>query len=333
MEKSPDETFNLRQLRNALRDTTVIPNSEMTRPAVPEACLVCVHSFGSGRGKRFGVGARELVIGRDKWCAIPVTDQAVSRHHARVEALPDGSYQVTDLGSINGTFVNDVRVRRETLQEGSYLRVGECIFRFLAGRNVEAAYHQEIYRLTVIDSLTGLYNRLYLDEFLVREVERSSRQNRSLAVVLFSIDHFKVINKRLGYQACDFILKEFVTRMKALTREAELLTRYGEEEFALVVPNTTLDRAIECAERSRRAATDRAFEFKGQIYRLTVSAGVGFLSAGAETSAPDLLRQAGDRLFQAKRAGWNRVAPMTRGVRPGSQATHLINAAALCAGD
>ena len=111
--------------------------------------------------------------------------------------------------------------------------MGDCIFRFLAGGNIEAAYHEEIQRLSTLDPLTGLHNRRYLDEFLEREIERAARHQRTLAVVLFDIDHFKTINDRCGHLAGDFTLRSLASRIKGMTRADELLSRYGGEEFCI----------------------------------------------------------------------------------------------------
>ena len=111
----------------------------------------------------------QIVLGRGDDCDITVLDQSVSRRHTLFD-LDVGGYIVTDLDSTNGTFVNDKPANRTPLVDGDYLRVGNCLFRFLAGGNVEADYHQELYRLAIVDALTGLYNRRYLIDYLEREL-------------------------------------------------------------------------------------------------------------------------------------------------------------------
>src|SRR2546421_13129235 len=113
------------------------------------------------------------------------------------------------------------------LKDGDYLRVGNWIFRYLTGGNVEAEYHEEIYRLAIIDALTGIHNKRYLSEFLDREVARSIRHGRPLAVVLFDIDHFKTINDTMGHLGGDFLLRELVARLKGKVRREDLFARYG----------------------------------------------------------------------------------------------------------
>ncbi len=320
-----DETHDLRPLGSTLRDTEVIPCFEAIRSPTPTACLVCIHTEGSDRGKRFLIGSQGLVIGRGDGCEISVNDQSVSRHHARIELRRGGLYHVIDLGSSNGTFVNNIRVRTEILKDGCYVRVGDSIFRFLVSGNIEAAYHEEIQRLSIIDPLTGVYNRRYLDEFLRREIERSCEQNCQLSIILFDLDHFKAINDKFGHLAGDFTLEDLAIRIKTLTRTNELLARYGGEEFALILPETSLDLAIARADHFRRAVAECPFEFEGQTYPVTLSGGIGFMDAGEVISAPDLLRQADERLYQAKQGGRNQIVPMACIGHAETQSTHVSN--------
>jgi diguanylate cyclase (GGDEF)-like protein len=316
MDKPPEETFYLKQLQRGMFDTTIIPAAVVYRNVDPEACLVHIHPTGPDLGKRTPVGAVAGVIGRDAGCNLSNSHESVSRRHARVERRPDGKYQVIDLNSTNGTFVNNTRVRTAGVKDGDYVRVGECLYRFLAGGNLETEYHEEIHRLSILDPLTGIHNRRSLNEFLDREVERAKRHSRPLAVVLFDIDHFKRINDQFGHTAGDFTLRSVATRAKELTRQDELLARYGGEEFALVLPETGLERALASAERIRRAIAAAAFDFEGRPFPVTVSAGVGVLPPGGQTAAADILRRADECLYEAKRAGRNCVAPLARVGRP-----------------
>src|SRR5262245_20298571 len=114
-----------------------------------EACLVHIYPSGPSMGRRYPLSATlSAVIGRGSDCAIHADENSVSRKHARVDPTPEG-YLAVDLGSTNGTFVNDKPIDRQFLKDGDYLRVGNCIYRFLAGGNVEAEYHEEIYRLAI----------------------------------------------------------------------------------------------------------------------------------------------------------------------------------------
>jgi diguanylate cyclase (GGDEF)-like protein len=257
-------------------------------------------------GSRYTLTTADLVVGRGEDCTIQIHDHSVSRRHARIDHAPDG-YHVHDLQSTNGTFVNDRPVTEALLHDGDYLRVGNCIFRFLAGGNLESEYHEEIYRLTIIDGLTQIHNQRYLIEFLDRELARSARHERPLSLILFDIDWFKTINDELGHLGGDFTLRELAGCVKKTVRREDLFARYGGEEFALVLVETPLQGAAEVAERIRESVEQHPFKFEEKPFSLTISLGVAFTPGDASLTAAGLLRQADDKLYQAKRAGRNRV--------------------------
>jgi two-component system, cell cycle response regulator len=271
-----------------------------------DACLVHIYPTGPGMGTRYPLSDVPMVLGRGADCDIRINDHSVSRRHARIQPGADGYYAV-DLQSTNGTCVNDVLASICKLKDGDYLRVGNCIYRFLAGGNVEAEYHEEIYRLTIIDALTDIHNKRYLTEFLDRELARSGRYHRPLALILFDLDRFKAINDDLGHLGGDFTLRELAGCVKAGIRKEELFARYGGEEFAVVLPETTRDGALGVAERIRRLVEKHSFHYEGKPYPVTISVGVA-TTAGEEGLTPsDLIRVADENLFRAKRDGRNRV--------------------------
>src|SRR5262249_2465559 len=149
-----------------------------------------------------------------------------------------------------------------------------CIYRFLAGGNVEAEYHEEIYRLTIIDALTDTHNKRYMLEFLDRELSRSQRYRRPLALVMFDIDRFKSCNDDLGHLGGDLILRELAACVKGCIRKEELFARYGGEEFVIVLPETTLEGAVTVAERIRSLVEKHTFQYEGKTYPITISLGV-----------------------------------------------------------
>jgi two-component system cell cycle response regulator len=272
-----------------------------------EACVVHIYPTGPGMGTRYALSDTPMVLGRGSDCDIRINDHSVSRRHARIQPGADGYYAV-DLQSTNGTFVNDVLASICKLKDGDYLRVGNCIYRFLMGGNVEAEYHEEIYRLTIIDALTDIHNKRYLLEFLDRELARSARYGRPLALILFDIDRFKQINDEMGHLGGDFTLRELATCVKSCIRKEELFARYGGEEFGIVLPETTLDSAIQVAERVRGLVERHAFQYEGKAYGVTISLGA-VATQGEDALTPvELIRRADEKLYQAKREGRNRVS-------------------------
>ncbi len=271
-----------------------------------DACVVHIYPVGPGMGARYALGDAPMVLGRGNDCDIRISDHSVSRRHARIQPGADGYYAV-DLQSTNGTFVNDVPASICRLKDGDYLRVGNCIYRFLAGGNVEAEYHEEIYRLTIIDALTEIHNKRYLLEFLDRELSRSARYGRPLALVLFDLDRFKSINEELGHLGGDFTLREMAACVKACVRKEELFARYGGEEFLIVLPETNLEGALVVAERVRALVEKHPFQYEGKTYPVTVSLGVAATTGEQPLTPFELIGEADEKLFRAKREGRNRV--------------------------
>ena len=271
-----------------------------------DACVVHIYPTGPGMGTRYALSDTPMVLGRGNDCDIRINDHSVSRRHARIQPGADGYYAV-DLQSTNGTFVNDVPASICKLKDGDYLRVGNCIYRFLAGGNVEAEYHEEIYRLTIIDALTDIHNKRYLLEFLDRELSRSARYGRPLALIMIDLDRFKNVNDDLGHLGGDFTLREVASCIKGNVRKEELFARFGGEEFAVVLPETSREGGIYVAERIRSQVEKHSFVYEGKTFPVTISVGVATTN-GDETLTPnELIRQADENLFKAKHDGRNRV--------------------------
>ncbi|HEV3386636.1 MAG TPA: GGDEF domain-containing protein, partial [Gemmata sp.] len=219
------------------------------------------------------MGTRPVLFGRDDNCDIHITDSSVSRRHAQIEPTLQG-FMIQDLQSTNGTLANDELIHApRLLRDGDYLQVGNFIFRFLSGGNVESNYHEEIYRLTVLDGLTRTNNRRTLDEFLARELIRSQRHNRQLSVLMFDLDRFKSINDTYGHLCGDFVLRELANLFRPFLREEDLFARYGGEEFALILVETHHNDAVEAANRLRETVAGHKFTFEENTLHVTVSVG------------------------------------------------------------
>jgi two-component system, cell cycle response regulator len=270
------------------------------------ACLVHIYPTGPGMGTRYTLADSPVVIGRGGDCDIRINDHSVSRRHARIQPGAEGYYAV-DLQSTNGTFVNDQPASMYKLKDGDYLRAGNCIYRFLTGGNVETEYHEEIYRLTIIDALTDVHNKRYLMEFLDRELARSGRYERPLSLVMIDIDRFRTINESHGHLGGDFTLRELAARIKGNIRKEELFARYGGEEFAVVLPETNREGAMALSERIRAVIDEQPFRYEDKTYSVTISLGVAITSGDASMTPMKLLQAADDKLYQAKNEGRNRV--------------------------
>ena len=272
-----------------------------------EACLVQI--YGPDLGKKFAVDTAELTIGRGENCEIVLEMDNVSRRHCTLFSR-EGSVFLHDNDSTNGTYLNSVEVRGEApLRSGDLIKIGSAIFKFLFGGelgSIEAQYHEEIYRLTIIDGLTQAFNKRYLLEFLEREMARCSRHERALSLVLVDIDHFKRINDTFGHLAGDYVLRELALTLKTRIRKEECFARYGGEEFALVLPETGQKNTVFLADKLRKLIEQHQFVFEGKRIAVTFSAGVADMLP--EHDGPlAFLKAADQRLYEAKRLGRNQV--------------------------
>jgi two-component system cell cycle response regulator len=267
-------------------------------------CLIVI--YGHDMGRRVQIGTEPVIIGRSPQSQIRIDQESVSRNHCRIW-FAGNEFLVRDLGSTNGTYVNDNLVEGEgRLRHGDQLKVGRTILKFIVGHNVEAQYHEEIYRLMTTDGLTQLHNKRYFDEMIDREVARAKRYKRSFSLLVFDVDHFKQINDRFGHLAGDAILRQLGAVLLGRLRVNDVVARIGGEEFALITPEVGLEGATELAGKINRLIADTRFEFEGARVDVTVSVGVAEWQPHFEDAA-DLFQAADAKMYEAKRSGRNRV--------------------------
>jgi diguanylate cyclase (GGDEF)-like protein len=162
--------------------------------------------------------------------------------------------------------------------------------------------------MAIIDALTEIPNKRCLCEFLSRELSRAQRHHRPLSVIMFDVDRFKAVNDDMGHLCGDHVLREMSGRLKGVIRAEELLARYGGEEFAVVLPECVPAEAAAVAERLRQLVESQPFRFDGAELRITISLGVACTQDGELIAPTQLLERADAKLYEAKRAGRNRVA-------------------------
>ena len=274
------------------------------QPTGGRACLVVI--YGPELGKRSSLGNDPFEVGRSNKCELSIDQESISRHHARF-TFDGARHSVEDLGSTNGTFVNDQAVQRSPLKDGDQIKVGRSILKYMHGDNVEANYHEEIYRLMTTDALTHTYNRRYFNEALEREFTRSMRYKRALSLLMFDIDFFKKINDTYGHVAGDSVLRQLAVVVKPRLRQQDILARVGGEEFAVILPEVDGAGGRVAAEKVRRLVEAARFSIDTREFSCTVSVGVAEWIA--EMAAPIALYDACDkRLYEAKQGGRNRIA-------------------------
>jgi len=163
--------------------------------------------------------------------------------------------------------------------------------------------NRELARLSVTDRLTGIYNRMKLDEALAAEIQRCRRYDQALAIVLIDIDHFKRINDTYGHQAGDRALIEIAGLLSESSRETDVVGRWGGEEFMILLPHTDLAGASRLAEKMRTTIAEHEFAGIGQQ-----TASFGVAAYIIDDQPNDLVARADAALYEAKRAGRNQVA-------------------------
>ncbi len=165
--------------------------------------------------------------------------------------------------------------------------------------------------ISTTDDLTGLHNRKYLLERLDSEISRARRYHSSVSCVLFDIDFFKVINDMYGYEWGDILLKQIGEMLANLARKEDIVTRYGDEEFMAVLPDTSEDRAFIFAERFRKDVERMSFIPAGETEKHPIKISGGIASYPcldqSEESANTLIRYAEHALYNAKKRGKNKI--------------------------
>jgi diguanylate cyclase (GGDEF)-like protein len=284
---------------------TGLDELKVRRPG--EGCLVVIHApVQNDLGRRYVLDKDTTTVGRGRDNDIVLPSDCVSRRHARLEQRA-GNLFVVDLASTNGTFVNDDAhsVRERQLERGDRLKVGDTIFKYLAGSDIELQYHEIIHRMTVTDGLTDLANRKQLDSLLEEEIPRARRHGRDLALLMIDIDHFKAINDTHGHLTGDSVLRGLAAILHRRLRPSDRLGRYGGEEFCAILPETSLHNAAKIGEDLRALVEAHAFVAEDKNIRVTISVGAGVLQESM--TLPDLYRAADEMLYKAKRNGRNKV--------------------------
>ncbi|MGH8661216.1 MAG: sensor domain-containing diguanylate cyclase [Burkholderiales bacterium] len=182
--------------------------------------------------------------------------------------------------------------------------VGEEISLALANLKLRDTLRQQSLR----DPLTGLYNRRFLEEYLVHERVRATRKNRPLSVIMLDIDHFKRVNDTFGHDAGDAVLRRMGLVLQGHVRGSDIACRIGGEEFALLLPEASLVTAYQRAERILDTVRHMQIKYRGQVLgAITISLGVAAFPKHGDTPEA-LIRAADQALYQAKQGGRNKLA-------------------------
>ena len=275
-----------------------------TRPAVRPHLEVVADGVHDGLAYRLETG-RPLRVGRHLDLDVVVPDEAdsVSRLHAEVELIPDGTVEVRDLDSRNGTFLDSERVIRARVREGGRIQLGVDVkLRLTWLTDEEAAHHLAAFT----DDLTGCSNRRRFKVDLHDADARATHLRQPLAMALLDVDRFGAFNKLHGYPCGDAVLRAVAARARETAGDRRFY-RLGGEEFGVLLPGARVDAAVELAERLRAEVAEVEVAWEGQRLGVTASLGCACLTPDAAGRAWDLLRLADDGLRRAKAEGGDRV--------------------------
>jgi two-component system, cell cycle response regulator len=310
----------LERLRNAirphpedkpiLRKTTEVrlesedPLIAVERAHQHEPALIMLE--GDLPGQVFRLRPGRQVIGRRPECDIRVRERAVSGMHAEIIRVRD-TVTINDLASTNGTLLNGLRIRTPVpLAQGYLLKLGNCVFRYVDSL-LEVEFTEGLHARGTTDPLTGAINKSYLIARLGFAIDMAS-DARPVSVIAFDFDNFKQVNDQYGHAAGDHVLRASSALItQSFVRPDDLFARMGGEEFAIVMPDTSLQRAVEAAEKLRATLEGRTFAYDGEEIRLTSSFGVCTATSPLEQPESLLLR-ADELLYRSKRDGRNRVS-------------------------
>jgi diguanylate cyclase (GGDEF)-like protein len=288
-------------------DKTVVATS--IAPAAPvtgkRAQLVVL--AGANVGEMYSLFGT-LSMGRGRDADIRIQGDGISRQHARIHVNPAGVV-LEDLGSTNGSFVNGERVVEQCpLSDGDKIQLGgTTILKLTYQDDIDEDFQRQMFESASRDALTQIYNKRFFVERLHSEHAFSIRHKAALSLVMFDIDHFKRINDTYGHLAGDHVLAELAKNVAPIVRSEDVFARYGGEEFVILSRSTDPPSAAVVAERVRATVEAQKFEVEGTVIQVTVSVGVA-AAPHHEIKAPeDLVARADKALYEAKRAGRNRV--------------------------
>jgi two-component system cell cycle response regulator len=169
------------------------------------------------------------------------------------------------------------------------------------------AMTRRLSEMAIRDELTGLYNKRFFSEAIDREIDRAARYGQKLSLAMADVDHFKRVNDGFGHAAGDYVLRRVGGTILNSTRKSDIPCRFGGEEFAVILPDIGLEQAVVFGERLRRQVGAVSFEAEGIPLRVTLSLGIAQYDPARRMRPEDLVQAADERLYQAKRAGRDRV--------------------------
>ena len=297
--------------RSAQDRTLAIPREILDSGCFRKASASLVVLKGAEIGRDFRLRRMNTVLGRGLDADVRILDDLASREHVRISVKWDrerrsATFHLTDLGSTNGTLVNNRRVESMELTEGDKIQIGGTVLKLVLLDEIEARYHEEVRQRITYDQLTGLLTKESLYLALDLELKRCRKYGLPLAVLMMDLDHFKSVNDTHGHLMGSHVLSEVGRLIRESIRTEDVSARYGGEEFLAYLSERSADEALQAAERVRRTIEREPISLDGVTVRVTISIGIAtFPEHGKDIES--LVGRADRELYRAKESGRNRV--------------------------
>jgi diguanylate cyclase (GGDEF)-like protein len=286
-------------------DLTMVGRSVYLNDSGPIHKASLILLSGSEIGREIRLDAQEMTVGRSPVADTTIGDPSISRSHAKIRHIRDGNdeyFEITDLGSRNGTQLNGIRITTARLRNGDRVQMGDVMLKFVVQDAVDAQFYREIHRRIHYDQLTGL---LMMDAFR-RELEAETARPDAtpFTLAMTDLDGLKRVNDTYGHLAGRMVVREMGATFRRLLRESDRPALYGGDEAIVIYRNTSLADAQKVAEEIRRAFETRVFEFRGNTFGVTISQGLAEWPRHGR-SPEELIAAADKALYAAKAAGRN----------------------------
>ncbi len=278
-------------------------------PSPQDEDLALLVLTGPARGRYYKVPRKGGVVGREHDLPLRIDDPGISRHHCRIERNDRGYFEVQDLDSRFGTFVEGNAIQRQVVLDGDRIQVSaETTFRVRYQNIWEPEGLEQPTSPRVRDPLTRVYNRRYLLERFEQEYAFARRHHSPLSLLMLDFDHFQRINDDHGRSAGDGVLRAVARILHHTVRTEDILARVGGDEFMVLVRHESAAHCLEFAERILGLIRQRPLQVRDQELQITCSIGISNYGADCPYSMMELMVQADAALNEAKRQGRDRVA-------------------------
>lgn len=255
----------------------------------------------------------QLTLGRGDGCDLSLPGAGVSRLHASVVRHPEGTVELKDLGSRNGTLCNGEKISSRVLQDGDKIQIGNTVvLRFNYQDSLDESLHQTMFDLGTHDEVTQLHNRTFFEGILDKELKVAAAKGGTLALIMFELDGLEQLADQHGVAAADDVLRAVASRLRDLLRDHLVVARYGMRELVTLLKETPTLTGEQSAEKVRTAVAALQVQHNGVRLPFTVSAGVARSLPKLATSPDILVMAAAKALRAAKDTGRNRVVTPER---------------------